>query len=457
MNITQEKTGDLTAEILIHLESADYKPNVDAALKEQAKKASMPGFRPGKVPVGLVRKMVGKSLVIEEINQTISRELANYIQGEELKILGDPIPKDLKTEDDFDINCENDIDFTFEVGLAPELEPNFKIKKKLTRYVVEADDEMIDKQIDEYKERFGDVENPEEAAKGDILYGKIFEADENGEAVEEGFDRMVALNPMRISSEKFFKPYMGVKPGEVLDIDIFKIARAHAEVAKILFMEEDEVKALKGKTLKLDLKKINRLTMAEMNEDFFKKVGGSLRWTDLEELKTEEDFRNRMKEQIGKELGDSAKWHFRNGMQEGLLEVNEMSLPDEFLKKWLLKTKEDYTEDRVESEYDDFSKSVKWSLLVSNIQAANSLEVTSEELEEKIRDMVRKNLANMGMDLDAEKEEEYVKYTMQNQEMLDMHYRELMDEKLFGYLEGEIKGKEKEISGTEFLEVTKKK
>ncbi len=279
MNITQESTGNLTANITVLLSPEDYKPQGTEELKKQAKKASMPGFRPGKVPFGLVRKMVGMPVLIEEVNKIVSKALSDYLRDEEINLLGDPMPNTQKTEDDFDVNCEKELDFVFEVGLAPQIEVDYKLKKKPTKYNISIDDAFLSEQIENFKDRFGEVSNPEEVAKGDIMYGRIHEVDGEGNAVEGGFDKMIALNPDRVESKSFFKPYIGKKVDEVFDLDVFKIAKKHADVAEVLFMQEDELKELKGKAMKMELKKINRVETAEMNEEFFGKVAASLQWT----------------------------------------------------------------------------------------------------------------------------------------------------------------------------------
>jgi len=459
MNITQESTGNLTANITVLLSPEDYKPQVTEELKKQAKKASMPGFRPGKVPFGLVRKMVGMPVLIEEVNKIVSKALSDYLRDEEINLLGDPMPNTQKTEEDFDVNCEKELDFVFEVGLAPQIEVDYKLKKKPTKYNISIDDAFLKEQIENFQDRFGDVTNPDEVAKGDIMYGRIHEVDGDGNAVEGGFDKMIALNPDRVESKSFFKPYIGKKVDELFDIDIFKIAKKHADVAEVLFMQEDELKELKGKALKMELKKINRVETAKMDEDFFGKVAASLQWTPEEgetELKidTEEAFKERMVKQLEKEFEENSKWYYRNEVQKGLMDGNKVDLPDDFLKRWMLKTQKDYTEERVETEYEDFSKSVTWSMIVENISKDEDIKVEEEDLKDSIRDFVRKNLPGMGDD-GENREEEYINYIMQNQEMLEQHYRRIRDEKLYDVLEEKVGSKAGKITATKFVEMSK--
>ena len=456
MNITQEKTGNLTAEINIHLTPEDYKNQVNEELKRQAKRASMPGFRPGKVPLGLVRKMVGMAVVVEEINKTVSKSLTDYLQDEKLNILGDPIPTEQKTEEDFDVYCEKDLDFKFEIGLAPEIAVNYSLKNTPPQYEIVIDEAFMDEEIEQYRDRWAEVTNPDEAEKEDILYGKLYIVDDNGEKVEEGFEHMIALNPKRIEKASFFKPFIGAKVESIHDIDIFKIAKKKEEIAKILFVEEDQLDELKGKTLKFEIKKINRLTKPEMDAEFFQKVAESQRWESTEGIETVEDFKDKLAKKMEEELAESAKWYYRNKLQEELLAANPLELPDEFLKKWMLKSQKDYTEERVLEEYPQFTQSVIWSLLVEQVMKDEEIEITREDLEESIRKIIRGNMGDMEGGLDDEKENEFVNHAMQNQEMVEMQFRRVRDERLYDALEDKVPGEKESITATDFVEMTKK-
>ena len=456
MNITQEKTGNLTAEINIHLTPEDYKTQVTEELKRQARKASMPGFRPGKVPLGLVRKMVGKAVVVEEINKTVSKGLADYLQEEKLNILGDPIPTEQKTEDDFDEHCEKDIDFTFEIGLAPEIAVNYSIKNTPPQYEIVIDDAFMDEEIEQYRDRRADVSNPEEVEKDDILYGKLFELDDKGEKVEEGYEHMIALNPKRIEKASVFEPFIGAKVESVHDIDIFSIAEEKKEIASLLFIEEDKLDELKDKTLKFEIKKINRLTKPELDAEFFQKVAESQRWESTEGMETLEEFKDKLAKKMEEELSESAKWYYRNKLQEELLAANPLELPDEFLKKWMLKSQEDYTEERVAEEYPNFTQSVIWSLLVEQVMKDEEIEITREDLEESVRKIIRENMGAVEGGMDDEKENEFVNHAMQNKEMVEMQFRRVRDERLYAALEEKVPGEQESITATDFVEMTKK-
>lgn len=452
MNITQESTGDLTAQINIHLDPTDYQDAVNQELKRYAKSAKIPGFRPGKVPLGMVKKMVGLSIVIEEVNKKVSTELSEYLMESKLPVLGHPMPMGQLKEEDFDANCTKEMDFTFEIGLAPEFELGFDLPKAPTLYEIEIDDEFLNKELDSYRDRFAEVSNPEEVEKGDIIYGSLQEVDTAGNAVEEGFQRMISLNPIRVENDAFLEPFIGKKIEEVVDIDIFSIKEDPAAIAKLLFIEADELEELKDKKLTFTFKRLNRIVLAEFNEEFYAKVAGMLQWQETA-FETEEAFRDKLREHIGKEMEESAKWHFRNEAQKALMEKHQLSLPNEFLKKWMLEHEEQFkTEAEVEAAYPDYSRSVIWSLMVEKMKEENeAMQIDKATVESSVRKSIETSFATRGEEITPEIMEEYVNYTMGNQEMIDMHYRRLTNDRLYEFLSEKVTAASAKISATDFL------
>lgn len=455
MEITQVKSGDLTAELIVHITPDDYKQKVMDEVKRQAKQVSMPGFRPGKVPFNLVKKMVGMSVVMEQVNKIVTHDLVQYIQEEKLNILGEPLAMELKSEEDFDIDCEKEMDFKFEVGLAPEVEIDWKKVKTPAKYEISADDDFLNKEIEGYKDRFGSVTNPEQAGAGDILYGKGYEVNADGEPVEGGFDRMMAFNPERIKNDKFFKPYLEMKVEEIKDLDLFSIAKEEEKIAELLFMDKEEVGALKDKQLAFQLKKVNRVAIAEMNEEFFGKVANAYGWEHPDEVKDEETFRNTLKEKMETELKESATFQFRNDLQKAIMDKHSVDLPEEFLKKWLTKTK-DYTAEKLEDEFEGFVRSVRWSLVVETLKKEGDVDIPEEELKAAVRASLERTLRQSGMDSTPEMLEQYMDYAMQNQEMVDGEYQKLLNDRLYSHLEEKLAPKAKKIKATKFVEMIEK-
>ncbi|MEZ4774907.1 MAG: trigger factor [Bacteroidia bacterium] len=451
MNITLEKTGDLTSEIKIHLLSEDYKGKVEEELKRQSKKASVPGFRPGKVPIGMVRKMVGKSVVIDEVTKAISDSLSDYISEQKLNVLGEPLVKEELQEEDFDVNCEKDVQIVFEVGLAPDFELNTAISQEVKKYEIEVDDLFINTEIEKFQDRFADVSNPEIVAEKDVVYGKLQEVDANGAVAEEGFEKMVALNPERVENHDIFLPFIDKGIGEILPLDIFSIAATEEKVGEILFIEPDQLEELKGKSFQFEIKRINRLAKAELNEDFFKKVATSNGWADPDSYTEEAAFRAKLAEQLKNEMEESRDWYLQNQLQKELVASNGLSFPEEFLKKWLLKSNKDATEEDINKEMPEMLKSLNWTLIVNKVnELYPETKVQEEELKEEIKVYIKKRYAHMEELNDDKRMDDLVNYTLQNEELLRMHVKRVSDDKLFRKLNEIITPENTSISATDF-------
>lgn len=464
MNITQENVDALNAEINIHLSPEDYKEDVNAELKRQAKRASLPGFRPGKVPTNVIRRMVGMSVLMEELNKKINSELNSYISENKIRILGEPLPKDQKKEEDFDVNCNADLDFAFEVGLAPEIELNLKVKKAPAVFKVDLDDSFVEDEITKNQERYGEVIQPEKVEKGDIVYGKLNELGEDGNPLPEGegYEKMIVLNPARIEKVSVFKPFVGKEVDAVLPFDVFKIHKDLEEIASLTFIDKDELEGLKDKKLQITLKRINRIQDAELNADFFFKVLNpqqAYQQTEVPEegkVESEEEFRAELRKRIETEFEEHAKWYYRKQVREGLLEGHGIELPEAFLKKWIKEASErkegepELTPEQVDEQYVAFSENVRWSLLIEEVQKAHpEIKVEDEDLKDAIREMIYKNVPGM----DKDREEEFMEHAMKNEEIVQGQYNRLFDEKLYDLLDEQLKPKNKKIAAKKFLEL----
>lgn len=447
MNISLEKSEDLQGTITLLLSPEDYKKEVNEELKRQARKASLPGFRPGKVPVSVVRRMVGLSVLIEKVNGIIGEELPKYISEQELNLLGDPLPKDQKSEDYFDVLCNKELEFSFDVGFAPEFELNLDIPELPSQYQIEIDDEYIEKELEKLKDRFGESSNPEEIAKGDTIFGRLTEVDEDGENTEVGFEKMISLGPMRIKKEEIFEPFFGKKLDDTLDLDIFSLADTAEEIAQLLFMEVGEVEDLREKKFSFTIKRITRVTMAEMNPTFFNKVlqipEGDEQW-----VEDEQEFLKQFREILEEDFGDSPKFRFQRDLRDKILEINPLELPDPFLKRWLKAVNEKMSDEDIEQQYEGFSKNTQWSLIKEKLAKEHEdLKVETEELEASILDSLKQNMPYM----DATQEAQFMEHAIQNREIVNNHFTRLSEDKVFEFLSKEMTPDLEVITATDFI------
>ena len=271
MQITQENTGGLNALIRIEFAPEDYQPRIDAQLREYSKKVSMPGFRPGKVPAGMVKKMYGKSILVDELNKLTSDALMGYVRDSKLDILGNPLPIE---DNDTSLNLDNPgtIKLAFEIGLAPQFELNISSTKSFPYYTPIIDDAFITKEVENYQDRLGDYTEVNLSEDGDIVHGAFTELGEDGTAKEGGISKHTDIHDIDLK-EGNSKAFIGLKPGESLTLNMKETFGNLKVIAAILGISESEVDALDS-NFRFEVENIKRKAKAELNQEFFDKLFG---------------------------------------------------------------------------------------------------------------------------------------------------------------------------------------
>lgn len=460
MQITQERIDDLNAVLKVTVAPEDYRDQVKTVLKDYAKKANIKGFRKGKVPVSVVRKMFGKGVVFEELNKLISEELTNYIRGEKLPLVGEPLP--LQSEDiDLDPESENEYEFAYEVGLAPAFSLDYGHAAAYPMYKVMIDEEILAKEIENMQKRYGPMTNPDESEEGDILYGKLSQLDADGNVVEDGYGKMFALNPERVPSDDI-KAEMGKgkKAEDTFDVTLDQVMKDDAEIRnfwqtnvqgeQIREVSDEDLEALKGMTFRFEVRKINRVEPMEVGQELFDKAFGE------GTIEDESAFRDRVSEDMGKFFNnESIKW-YRTQVIKKLIEATEIPLPEEFLRKWLVRTREQVTEDNIGELFEPYTRSLRWRLIIEKMQEQDeSLTVQPDEINARARGMVLQQFGQMIPEGDEERLDAFTQYYLQDEKMVDRIFDELLEDKVFSHLNAQEAPKEEEISATEFMEVLK--
>jgi trigger factor len=453
MNIVQEKTSELTASLKIQLGTEDYKNKVESALKDLQKKASMPGFRPGKVPIGLVKKMYGKGVLADEVNKILGDSLYAYLKENKLNILGNPLPDNNKSKD-IDWESQEDFEFYYEIGLAPEIYLNFDDAIVVDYHRIKADEKIIDETIEDIRKRNGNFINPETTEEGDVLFGEFAELDGDGAVIENGLKNKSNIYIQYIKDEETKKELTGKKIGDSVDLDLVKSVENDTEMATMLGVKKEELEQY-GKNFRFTLERISRIEPAELNEELFAKVAPD------QEIKDESSFRAFIAEQIQKQYQADVDKNFKNEAIKVILDKLNLALPEDFLKRWLLETNTDnkeITPEQVEKEFVSLAQSFRWQLVENYLIKEYKIEVKHEEVSEFLKNYMRQQLRQYGQqDPEEEVLNDFVKRIASNQEELKKVYDQLFEVKVLELLKEKLTLNEKEVNFDEFvLEMTEK-
>ncbi|MBB6269834.1 trigger factor [Pedobacter cryoconitis] len=373
MNITQEKIDNLNAVVKIKISPEDYTEKVDKTIKEQAKKSNLPGFRKGMVPAAHIKKMYGRSILVETINALLSENLNKFLTDNKVEILGQPVPV-VDNAKDFKWDGTDAFEFDYEIGLAPAVEVNITAKDKFTQYNVKADEETLASRIKNIRRSYGKMTNPEVSADDDVLYAELAQLSPDGSVFEGGITNTGSIRLDQVKDKAVLKSLIGLKKDAVLELDIQKTFGDNAAViAKLLNIGEEEAKDLQSK-FKVTVKNINRLEESDLNQEFFDKIFGEGVVTD------EAGFTAKITEEIEGMFKQDADRKLQNDMYTQLTENVKMDLPDEFLRKWLKATNEKLSDAELAEGYNDFAKNLKWTLIENKIIKDNSIEIKYEDV-----------------------------------------------------------------------------
>lgn len=453
MNIVQEKTSELTANLKIQLTAEDYQEKVDKALKDMQRKAQMPGFRPGKVPFGMIKKMYGKSVLVEEVNKILVDAVYEYIKEKEINVLGNPLPDNEKTQE-IDWDNQTEFEFVYEIGLAPEIDLELSEDIEVDYHKIKIEDKTVDETITDIRKRYGSMSSPEVSESDDVLFGEFAELDGDGNVIEDGLKNKSNLYIQYIKDEETQKALIGLKKDDTVDIDLVKSVENDTEMASMLGVKKEELEQY-GKTYRFTVERVSRMEPAEMNEELYKKVAPDT------EIKDEEAFKNFIAEQLQKQYQADVDKNFKNEAIKTLLKKADLSLPEDFLKRWLIESNRDnkeITPEQVENEFVSFADSFKWQLVENHLIKKHELEVKHEEVSDYLKNYMRQQLRQYGqMDPEEEVLNDFVKRIASNQEELKKVYDQLFEVKVLDLLKEKLKLKEKEVTFDEFVnEMTEK-
>jgi len=444
MNITRESIDDLNAVLKIQVEKADYDGNVEKVLRDYRKKANIKGFRPGMVPIGLIKKMYGKAVQIDEINKVVTENIQKYITDEKIEILGDPLPK-IDDNEKIDFDTQESFTFSFELGLAPAFETKLSKKNKVTYYEIAADEKMKNDYLDNYTRRYGKFEKADISEEKDILKGRIEAIDDKGTTVPDGISvDDTSLSIEVIKDKKIKKQFIGRAEKDSIDFDLRKAFPNDNEIAGLLKKQKDEILNISG-DFRFTVNEISRFRPAELNQELFDRIYGE------NIIHSEEEFRNRVNEEITANLRNESEYKLSLDLKKLALDKSEFQLPDAFLKRWLLKVNEKTTEEQVEKEFDNFSRDLKWQLIRNKIARTNELKITEEELLKEAEKITRYQFSQYGLFYATDEQvENYAKETLKREEDAKRIADKILEEKVNLILKDIVKLENKSVTIEEF-------
>ena len=435
MNITKENIDALNAVVKVEISAADYQEKVAKILLDYRKKADIPGFRKGQVPLGMVKKQYGKSIMIDEVNKLLQEALNNFLIEEKLDILGNPLPK---MEEEFSWD-KDDYTFEFELGLAPEFEVNLDAKNKVTQYNIVADDELLTKEVANIRKRFGKLVPKETVEEGVNIAGTFVNE-------EKEINKKSTIAFESIKGKENQQKFLGKKVGDVVELNTKGLFDDDHKLMGALGLSHDEIHGIEI-PVTFTIEEINASELAEINQELFDKIFGP------DVVKSEEELKAKIKEDAEKQFQTQADQQLLNDVTEYLVENTKFDLPAEFLKKWMVVAGEKpMTPEDAAEEYEKSEKGLRYQLIEGKILKDNKLHVTFDELKDFTKGFVKVQMAQYGQLNPEEKElDDIVQRVLTNQDEAKRLQDQLVSQKLLNFYKEKMTFKTKEMNYEAFV------
>ncbi|KAA6318928.1 Trigger factor [termite gut metagenome] len=454
MNLSLQNIDNVSATLTVKIEKTDYQAQVDKSLKTLRQKVQMPGFRRGMVPINLVKKLYGKSVVAEEVNKLLSEKVYGYIKENEIKILGEPLPNE-NEQKDLDFDRMEEFEFLFDIAFAPEVKVNISNENEIDIYTIDTTDEDVEKQVKAYADRYGNYENAESYRDMDALQGLITELDENGNAKENGIRvETEVLMPAYMKDEEQKNLFADAKVNDVIVFNPNKAYDGHdTEIASLLKIELKLAGEIKS-DFSFQVEEITRYVPSELNQELFDKIYGE------NVVSTEEEFRAKVKDEIIAHNLIESDYKFIIDLRRMLLEKigDSMEFSEKLLKRIFLlnienKGKEN-AEEYVNEHYDESIQAIKWQLIKEQLAKDNNIEVEQEDIQDMAKQNAKIQFAQYGMaNISDEIATNYANEMMKKQETVTGLIDRVIENKLTTILKSQVKINNKTVSSEEFYKL----
>lgn len=443
MNIVRENVDALNAVLTVKIEKADYEEKVANTLKDYRRKAQVPGFRPGMVPMGMVQKMYGKSILVDEVFKQMSDALNKYITENQIRTLGEPLPNENTKPIDFDTQTE--FEFSYDLAVAPEVNLTIDKAIKIPYYTIAITDEEKQKRMDGYLRYYGKMVNVDKIGVDDIVTVDVAQNKEGGHAAEG------AILSLKVMPEAKQKKLLGLGVGQSIELDVRKMLTNDADCAAFLKVTKEQLFTL-DPLFTLTIKEVKRMEPAEINQELFDKVYGEGTVT------SETEFRAKIEAEIRTQLADESDYRFLIDTRKKLVDKTKLALPEAFLKRWLLMTSEGkMNEEQIEKEFPRFAEDLRWQLIEGHLMKQQSLEIKEEDMLDFAKKMALQQFAMYGLsNMPDEHLVSFARNILERPEERKRLAERVAQTKVLDYIKGVATLEQKEVSGEAFNKLFEK-
>ncbi len=446
MNIQFESADHINGLMTVTVEKADYEEKVKKQLNEYRRKVQMPGFRPGMVPMGLVKKQYGTAVKVEEVNRLLGEKIYEYVRENKIRMLGEPLPNEEKQQPQ-DLASDGPFTFVFDIAVAPEFKAELSADDHIDFYKIAVDDKLVDDQVQMFAQQAGQFVSAEEWSGNDTLKGDLRQLDAEGNTLEGGIETeggMVMPSYVKDDDEK--KKFEGAKPGDII---IFNPKKAYpgndAEVAALLKVDKEKVADLTS-DFSFQITEIRHFEPHVVDQELFDRVYGE------GEVKDEADFRQKIAEGMKEQLVSNSDYRFLQDVRKYMEEkVGELTFPEALLKRVMLNNNKDKGEEYVEKNFDASIKQLKWHLIKEQLVEVNEVKIDDDDVKQVARDGIRLQFAQYGMsNVPDDVLENYVNEQLKKRENVDQFIDRAVDMKLTEALKKVVTLETKEVTLDEF-------
>lgn len=445
MNIVREELEKGTAAIKIQITPEDYAEKVKAQVNKYRKNAKIPGFRKGMVPASLIQKQYGKDFLADELNNILSDSLSKYISENKLELIGQPIPGKEEMKGSFD--HPEDFEFNYEIALTPDFETPLTKTTKLTYHKVDVDDKLIDQQIDDLRRRHGKLANHDEVEDKDMVLATLTELDENNAPKENGIVNNTTVSMEFIEKKTAQKALKGKKIGDEIQIKAKDYAKGDQDLASMLGVKVDELSTV-GENFSLKINEIKALELAELNDEFFKKLFGN------DDVKSEEELRARVKSDLENMFANDSDRLMMRDAYNKFMEDTKMDLPEDFMKRWIKINSEELNDEDLEKAYPNYANGMKWQLIQGKIFKDHKVQLENKEVIDYTKGLIARQYAQYGIPVPEEKDlNASAQQILSDREQSAQIYDQIAETKLIELIKNTAKLSDKKVSYDDFVKL----